>query len=160
MEHMQRTLIAGGATVLTFTLPDLTPVMPIARWIAPRIHALNAALRSVAANTGGILVDFAAYELGSDIRFWSGDRIHANATGHARIADALAHAIGLPGSDDSWKLPLPPLRPRTRWEGIAAETGWALRHFVPWMARGVAAGLVRHAHVPREASLKAVRPAS
>ena len=39
MEAIQRALIAGGATVLTFTLPDLTPVMPIARGIAPRSAA-------------------------------------------------------------------------------------------------------------------------
>ena len=37
MEVLQRALIEGGATVLSFTLPDLTPVMPIARWIAPRV---------------------------------------------------------------------------------------------------------------------------
>ena len=30
VEHIQHTFIARGATVLTFTLPDLTPVMPIA----------------------------------------------------------------------------------------------------------------------------------
>jgi lysophospholipase L1-like esterase len=49
MEEMQRALIAGGATVLTFTLPDLTPVMPLAGVIAPRIRALNDALRAAAA---------------------------------------------------------------------------------------------------------------
>ncbi|MEO5616830.1 MAG: SGNH/GDSL hydrolase family protein [Candidatus Eisenbacteria bacterium] len=138
MEHMQRALMAGGATVVTFTLPDLTPVMPIARWIAPRIVALNNALRQAAASSGAILVDFAAYELGSDFRFWSGDRIHANAAGHARIAEALADALGLPGSDDSWKQPMPALPQRTAWEVFAAESSWALRHLLPWVARAFA----------------------
>src|SRR5438093_1109693 len=95
MEAIQRALIEGGATVLSFTLPDLTPVMPIARGIAPRIRALNESIRAAAANTGTILLDFAAYPVGSDPRLWSADRIHANAAGHARIADALAHALGL-----------------------------------------------------------------
>jgi lysophospholipase L1-like esterase len=148
MEEIQRALIGGGATVLTFTLPDLTPVMPIARWIAPRIRALNQALRGASARTGTILLDFAAYPVGSDPRIWSMDRIHANAIGHTRIADALAHAIGLPGSDDSWSRPLPPLPPRTRWESLAAEMDWTRRHLVPWIiGRGLR---VRRADSPRE----------
>ena len=31
VERLQRELVAGGATVLTFTLPDLSAVMPLAR---------------------------------------------------------------------------------------------------------------------------------
>jgi GDSL-like lipase/acylhydrolase family protein len=37
VEAMHRALIGQGAVLLTFTLPDLTPVMPAARWIAPRV---------------------------------------------------------------------------------------------------------------------------
>ena len=137
MEEMQRALIAGGATVLTFTLPDLTPVMPIARWIAPRIRALNEGLRGASARTGATLLDFAAYPVGSDPRIWSPDRIHANAIGHTRIADALAHALGLPGADDSWSRPLPPLAPKTRWEWLAAEIDWTRRYLLPWIGQGL-----------------------
>ena len=140
-------LIAGGATVLTFTLPDLTPVMPMARWIAPRIRALNDALRGASTRTGAILLDFAAYPVGSDPRIWSADRIHANAIGHARIAEALAHALELPGSDDSWSRPLPPLPPKTRWEWLAAEMSWTGRYLLPWIGRGLRA---RRADSPRQ----------
>ncbi|HYM80490.1 MAG TPA: SGNH/GDSL hydrolase family protein, partial [Candidatus Limnocylindria bacterium] len=147
MEEMQRALIAGGATVLTFTLPDLTPVMPIARWIAPRIRALNEALRGASARTGAILLDFAAYSVGSDPRIWSVDRIHANAIGHTRIAEALAHALELPGTDDSWSRPLPPLAPKTRWEWLAAEMNWTRRYLLPWIGRGLRSRL---ADSPRE----------
>jgi lysophospholipase L1-like esterase len=137
MEEMQRALIEGGATVLTFTLPDVTRVMPIVRWIAPRIRALNEALRGASACTGAILIDFAAYPVGIDPRIWSVDRIHANPVGHTRIADALAHALGLPGADDSWSRPLPPLAAKTRWEGLVAEMDWTRRHLLPWIARGL-----------------------
>ena len=135
MEAIQRALIAGGATVLTFTLPDLTPVMPIARGIAPRIRALNEGLRGASARTGAILLDFAAYAVGSDPRVWSADRIHANAIGHARIADALAHALGLPGTDDSWSRALPPLAPKTRRQRLGDEMSWTWRHVLPWIGR-------------------------
>jgi lysophospholipase L1-like esterase len=146
MEALQRGLIASGATVLTFTLPDLTPVMPIARWIAPRIRALNDALRGTVARTGTILVDFAECSIAADARIWSADRIHANAIGHTRIADALAHAIGLPGADESWRTPLPPLGPKPRRERLAEELRWTARYLIPWIGSallGHAAGAPR-----------------
>ncbi len=132
---MQRALIAQGATVLTFTLPDLSPVMPMALPIAPRIAALNHALREVAAGTGAILVDFAAHPVASDRRLWSADRFHANALGHAMIAAALAAAIGLPGSSDAWQRALPPPPPRSALEVVGAELAWARDHLFPWIWR-------------------------
>jgi lysophospholipase L1-like esterase len=133
VETMQRALIAGGATVLGFTLPDLTPVMPAARRLAPRIAVLNDALRAAAGATGALLVDFAAHAVGSDARLWSDDRLHANSAGHARIAEALAHALGLPGSDASWADPLPPEAPAGRGARLVAEVGWMARHLAPWV---------------------------
>src|SRR5262245_35915496 len=43
--RIHRGLRGVGATVLTFTLPDLTPLLPVARSIAPRIRAMNDAVR-------------------------------------------------------------------------------------------------------------------
>src|SRR6185295_4637066 len=130
VERMQRTLIDGGATLVTFTLPDLGPVLPLARRLAPRVLALNAALREVSARTGAILVDFAAHPVASDSRLWSDDRLHANALGHERIAAALAHALELPGTDDSWADPLPNRRPATFSERCAAEMDSGRRHLL------------------------------
>jgi lysophospholipase L1-like esterase len=124
IERMQRTFIEGGATVLTFTLPDLTPVMPIARCIAPRIRAMNDAVRMATARTGATLLDFATYPVATDPRLWHEDRIHANATGHARIADALAFALALPDTDDTWRSDLPPLPPPTLGRKLEAEIKW------------------------------------
>jgi lysophospholipase L1-like esterase len=135
VEHMQRRLIGGGATVLGFTLPDLSSVLPLARPIAARVRALNDALRSAAASSGAILVDFARHPVGSDPRLWSPDRLHANAAGHARIAAALAWAIGLPGTDESWSHPLPAAPPRSWADTLAAEIRWGYDYFVPWVWR-------------------------
>jgi hypothetical protein len=135
VEQMQRTLIGGGATLLTFTLPDLGPVLPLARRLAPRVLALNAALREVSARTGAIVVDFAAHSVASDSRLWSDDRLHANSLGHERIAAALAYALGLPGTDSSWTEPLPARRPATFSERVAAEIDWGRRHLLPWAWR-------------------------
>ncbi len=86
LEHMMGALVGGKAVVLTFTLPDLTGVMPIGRFLAPRVRAMNETIREAAASTGARLIDFAAYSVGSDPRLWSEDRFHVNAEGHARIA--------------------------------------------------------------------------
>jgi lysophospholipase L1-like esterase len=136
--HMQRALVAGGATVLGFTLPDLTPLMPLARLIAPRIAALNRALAEASRATGSILVDFAAQPVATDRRLWSEDRIHANSAGHARIAEALAHALNLPGSDEAWREPFPTALSQSAFQWCAAEARWLRRHLLPWAWQGLA----------------------
>jgi lysophospholipase L1-like esterase len=134
---MQRALVSSGATVLTFTLPDLTPLMPLARLIAPRIAALNRALSDASRATGTILVDFAAHPVATDARLWSEDRIHANSAGHARITDALAQALNLPGSNSDWSHPFPtPLAP-TFTDRLRTEARWTTRHLLPWIAQSL-----------------------
>jgi lysophospholipase L1-like esterase len=133
--EMQRALIAAGATLLTFTLPDLTPVMPMARWISPRVHALNARLRSACDSSGAILVDLAQYSVASDPRVWSADRLHANSEGHARIAAALAEALDIPASDLRWAEPLPQLSQPSLAARLGGELVWWRLYLVPWMWR-------------------------
>lgn len=135
VREMHRALIGQGATLLTFTLPDLTPVMPAARWIAPRVELLNRILREVSAESGALLVDLASHPVATDPRLWSDDRLHANSLGHQRIAAALAQALGLPGTDSSWSLPLPPTAPASSLQHLTSEFRWARRHFMPWVWR-------------------------
>jgi len=139
VEAMQRTFIEKGARVLTFTLPDLTPLMPLARCIAPRIRALNAAVCAAAAHTGATLLDFASYPVTTDPRLWHADRIHANALGHERIAHALASALDLPGADETWKRDLPPRLAPTLGSRLEAEIQWMQRYLFPWVGESVRA---------------------
>jgi lysophospholipase L1-like esterase len=157
MEVMQRTLIVGGATVLTFTLPDLSPVMPLARPVSPRIRAMNEALRRVAASTGAILIDFAVIPVATDSRLWSADHIHANAWGHTLIAEALAEAIGLPGTDDSWRSPLPSLPPATQLARLSGELFWLRRHVLPWIKRSLRHRDLEATRKPKRPELEVVR---
>lgn len=135
VEEMHRALIGQGATLLTFTLPDLTPVMPAARWIRSRVELLNQMLREVSVRTGAILVDVARHPVASDPRLWSDDRLHANSLGHERIAAALAQALALPGTDASWSHPLPTALPATSIQHLASEFRWIHRHLLPWVWR-------------------------
>ena len=129
---IQRGLRDAGAVVLTFTLPDLSALMPLARPIAPRIHVMNDAVRAACAGTGTRLVDIAALPLATDARFWNEDRIHANAAGHERIAAALAETLGLPDTDGRWREPLPPAPPAGAAAAAWREIRWYARHLVPW----------------------------
>jgi lysophospholipase L1-like esterase len=132
---MHRALIGQGATLLTFTLPDLTPVMPVARWLTPRVAALNAELRALCASSGAILADLARYPVASDPRLWSEDRLHANSSGHERIAAALAEALAIPNSDSDWAHPLPERALPNLARRIGGELAWGRRHLVPWVWR-------------------------
>jgi lysophospholipase L1-like esterase len=153
MERMQRRLNAAGATVVTFTLPDLTPVMPLARFIRGRVHRLNEALRHAASQSGAILVDVARHPVASDPRLWSSDRLHANALGHFRIAAALAHAIGLADTSDDWWQPLTePLR-RGLLERVRDEVRWGRDYLLPWVGRHLAGRSSGDGRVPKRPQL-------
>jgi lysophospholipase L1-like esterase len=158
VEHMQRTLIESGATVLGFTLPDLSIVLPLARPIAGRVRALNDALRHAAASSGAVLVDFAAHSVGSDPRLWSDDRLHANSAGHERIAAALAWALRLPDTDETWSQPLTPAWRRTLGAAILAEARWHRDHFLPWVWRHLRGRSSGDGRGPKRPALAAVDP--
>ena len=134
VEAMQRAFIDIGATVITFTLPDLRQVMPFAQLTGVRSEALNETIRSVCARTGALLLDLARHEVGGDLRLWGPDRLHANSAGHARIAEGLAYTLGL-HADSSWADPLPPAPPRSMMQKVAAEAAWARQFLLPWMWR-------------------------
>ncbi|MCA9759638.1 MAG: SGNH/GDSL hydrolase family protein [Candidatus Eisenbacteria bacterium] len=138
IRHMHEELFrAGTSKILTFTLPDLTPIMPIARFLAGRILQLNSIVLQVSSETGATALDLASVPVAVHPALWHEDRIHANSEGHRRIAAALAHALELPGSDDSWSRGLdPPAQPSLP-TFLANEASWALRYLLPWTARAL-----------------------
>ena len=137
LEEMYGALRDVGATVLTITVPDPTRILPIARRLAPRIAAYNAAVRHAAERTGVLLVDVGASRVAADPRLWSDDRLHANSLGHERIAAAIVSALGLPGAGTGWNDPLPPAGPRRPDRAVAEEVRWLRTHLAPWLLRRV-----------------------
>jgi lysophospholipase L1-like esterase len=156
IEAMQSALTGAGATLLTFTLPDLSAVLPLARGVAPRVERLNEALRAVSRRTGALLVDLAAHPVACDPRLWSDDRLHANSEGHERIAAALAHALGVPGADASWSEPLPPAPALGARQRLAAELAWGRRHLLPWLWRHLHGRSSGDGRGPKRPALEAV----
>ncbi|MBS2030226.1 MAG: SGNH/GDSL hydrolase family protein [Deltaproteobacteria bacterium] len=156
MEAMFGALVRGGATVLSFTIPDLTPVMPLALPLRRRLMALNEQLRRAALVTGAILVDFAAHPVASDPRIWAEDRLHVNPVGHARVAAAFADALKLPGSNASWCEPFSePLR-RGPHELLRAEVVWVRRHFWPWLSWHLRGHTKEEVRVPKRPEMSPI----
>jgi len=127
-----------GVTVITFTMPDLTNVNPLARRMQDRVHQLNDAIRDAAEQHGVLIVDFAAHPVATDPRLWFEDRLHGNALGHERVAAALAARLGIAGFDDSWSAPLEEeLRRRRRHQQLAGDVDWAVHYLAPWVGKGL-----------------------
>lgn len=134
LDAMLAALRAGGATVLTNTFPDPSTIAPLFRRLAPRVAAYNERIRAVAAAHGALLVDFAAHGVGTDLRIWSPDRIHANPFGHALIAAAFADTLGLPGGSH-WNQPLPVAARVGALRRAGGELRWLGQDVTPWMVR-------------------------
>ncbi|MFG2236407.1 SGNH/GDSL hydrolase family protein [Streptomyces sp. NPDC048723] len=135
LEEMFAALTAAGARVATVTFPDLSVLVPLARPVAPRIADLNDRIRAAAARHGVTVAETARPVAVTDPRMWTTDRLHASPVGHERIAAALAHAVGLPGSDDTWTHPLPPPPTAASGSTVAAELRWAAAFLGPWLGR-------------------------
>jgi lysophospholipase L1-like esterase len=135
VEAMFRAFADAGATVLSLTLPDLTPNLPFARIMGPRLVSFNEELRAAGDRVGAIMVDLGRFDDAANPRLWSDDRLHGNSVGHDVVARALAHGLSLPGFDESWRDPLPPPDRLARRAAVAAELRWLQVHALPWLWR-------------------------
>ncbi|MGN2637636.1 SGNH/GDSL hydrolase family protein [Nocardia takedensis] len=116
-------LVASGATVVTFTLPDLGDVVAAARPLSTRLYGLNDEVRELAEDHGVVLVDLEQAEVLRHPLVWTEDRRHLNPLGHDLVARAVAQALALPGADGSWRDPLPPVS-RTGFRSMVTELRW------------------------------------
>lgn len=138
LEAMFAALTAQGARVATVTFPDVARITPLARPLRPRVLALNDRIRRAADRHGVVVAETSHHPVVTDPRLWSADRLHASPLGHARIAAAVADALALPGSDDSWTRPLP-VDPRavSGLRAVGGELRWAGSFLGPWVVRRV-----------------------
>ncbi|MFI9293047.1 SGNH/GDSL hydrolase family protein [Streptomyces gardneri] len=135
LEAMFAALVDQGARVATLTFPDVGRLIPAARPLGSRVRDLNDLIREAARRHGVTVAEAAQHPVVTDPRMWAVDRLHASSLGHERIAAAVAHALDLPGSDDSWSRPLPPLPPLTGLRAAGAEVRWVGTFLGPWLGR-------------------------
>jgi lysophospholipase L1-like esterase len=127
-----------GARVLTFTVPDLASVNPLAMTFRDRVIKLNDIVRTEAERHGVVVMDFEQYPVAQDPRLWFADRLHGNELGHQTVAAALAWRLGIDGFDDSWTTPLEGelVRRRGR-EQLTGDIEWARHYLAPWLGKGI-----------------------
>ncbi|MFF3017624.1 SGNH/GDSL hydrolase family protein [Streptomyces sp. NPDC057939] len=135
LEEAFAAFAAAGAQVATATVPDIGRIAPAARPLRPRLLALNAHIREAAARHGVVVAETGLSDVAADPRLWAVDRLHAGPLGHARIAAALAEALGVPGSDDSWSHPLPHRPAPSALRTVSTEVAWAAGFLGPWLGR-------------------------
>jgi len=139
LEAMFAALTGAGTRVLTFTFPDITRLIPVARRLRPRLVDFNDRIRAAAARHDVVVMDAFAHPLSVDPRLWSADRIHATALGHTLIAAFAAEALGLPAAGDT---PATATATATAPASAAApltaagrELAWLGTYLGPWVVR-------------------------
>ena len=101
-----------------------------------RFSEFNQGVRAVGAEVGAIVVDANQEKFFSDRRFLAFDRLHLNAEGHKRCADAVLERIGLP-FDPSWRTPLPPAKKTPLIIEKAITVVWFVTFAIPWILRRI-----------------------
>ncbi|MCP5045164.1 MAG: SGNH/GDSL hydrolase family protein [bacterium] len=132
IEAMYAELAGSGCLVMGCTFP--LPRTGLTRKVAPRLQALNSAIRAAARRQDVLLVELEEVEQASDLRLWSADRIHLNPDGHERLAAAF-DATFRGNADEKWMEPLPPAPAATSARQAASEAMWIARFLVPKMIR-------------------------
>ncbi|MCU1640306.1 MAG: lipolytic enzyme [Nocardia sp.] len=158
LESMFAALTAHGTVVATLTFPDLSRITPLARPVRHRIVELNERIRAAARPHGVYVAEIAGHDAALDPRQWSSDRLHCSSLGHQRIADAMAEALGLPGSDDAWTRPLPPGPRVDSLRAVTTELRWAAGFLGPWLGRRVLGRSSGDGRLPKRPALSPVAP--
>jgi lysophospholipase L1-like esterase len=146
-----RLIAHSGATVMLFTVLERTGNKGRgAELWEKRFSEFNRGVREVGAEVGAIVVDANQEAFFSDRRFLAFDRLHLNAEGHNRCAQAVLERIGLP-FDPAWRTPLPPAKkiPWVLEKGVTVA--WFIIFALPWIyrrLRGKSSGDGRSAKYP------------
>jgi len=146
-----RLIAQSGATVMLFTVLERTGNKGKgAQLWEKRFSEFNRGVREVGAEVGAIVVDANQETFFSDRRFLAFDRLHLNAEGHNRCAQAVLEKLNLP-FDPAWRTPLPPAKkiPWVLEKGVTVA--WFVIFALPWIyrrLRGKSSGDGRSAKYP------------
>ncbi len=108
---------------------------PIVRLTRKRTAIYNIHLVGIAARHGAHLIDSWNMRSLRDWRMWHEDRLHLNALGHERLAQAALFALGLEPDLADWDAPLPLLPRMTPREQLDWNIVWGRDHLAPWLGR-------------------------
>ncbi|MEU0842464.1 SGNH/GDSL hydrolase family protein [Streptomyces sp. NPDC005962] len=125
---------------------------PVQGRFQPRMERLYSFVDELAVRHDATVVDLYSSEAVGDPRMWADDRLHLNAEGHRRVAEAVWQALGHDPEED-WDAPLPPAV-RPGW--LARRTSdarFAREHLGPWIARRMTGRSSGDGRAPKRAEL-------
>lgn len=158
LDHLHALLGESGATVVTTTLPDLAPILPVGRLLAGRVVRINSAITAAAARLGFRLVDLYHAKSMKEQDTWSADRVHGSTKGHILFAAAAAEALGVPHSSHDWarasgNANRPALAARA-----FSQLLWTQNMLAPWIWRHLRGRSSGDGRAPKRPRLEGLHP--
>jgi lysophospholipase L1-like esterase len=158
LDHLHAQLGESGATVVTTTLPDLAPILPVGRLLAARVAQMNGAITAAAARLEFRLVDLYDAKSMKEQDTWSADRVHGSTKGHMLFAAAAAEALGVPQSNHDWA--------RASGNAIRPSFGarafsqllWTQNMLAPWIWRHLRGRSSGDGRAPKRPRLEGLHP--
>ncbi|HRA75605.1 MAG TPA: SGNH/GDSL hydrolase family protein [Propionicimonas sp.] len=132
---------------------------PVIRLTRNRVAILDAHVFSIAHRHGAHVMDLWGMRSIRDWRMWHADRLHLNADGHERVAQAALVGLGLGADRPDWDEPLPTADPMTRRETLAWNLDWGREHLGPWLGRRVRRTSTGADRTPKQPGYRVVSPA-
>ncbi|WP_035305056.1 SGNH/GDSL hydrolase family protein [Actinokineospora inagensis] len=156
VSYAARTLAAASGRLVLFRVIDPTRRMRGSSRLLPRINRLLRLVDDLAAEHDAVVVDLFSSRVFDSPALWADDRIHLNAEGHRRVAEATLRALGFTPAFD-WDTPLPadPAHWRDR---AAADLQWARTHAGPWIGRRLTGRSSGDGRVPKRPHLEPFTP--
>lgn len=96
LEQAARTVTAAGIHMLLLSGANPSRHLPLGGVMRKRGDELDAAVKAILPGENVTYVDNWADEGLGDARYWSADKLHLNALGHARVASNVLTAFGVP----------------------------------------------------------------
>ncbi|CCH30946.1 SGNH/GDSL hydrolase family protein [Actinosynnema sp. NPDC047251] len=127
-EHAVHRCADAGVRLVLLSGADPSQRLPLGRTVHRRGVALTRAVKALSRRYDLLMVD--AFN-DAEVRraaYWSPDRLHLNAAGHARVAALVLTALGHPTT------PQPVEHPVVARE-LATEARYYREHVAPWLAR-------------------------
>ncbi|KQR54556.1 GDSL family lipase [Leifsonia sp. Leaf336] len=148
---------ASGSTMLLLSGANPSRHLPLGGLLRKRGDELAVAVRAFLPRHGVLFVDNWADESLEDIRYWSADRLHLNALGHARVASNVLTALDVPVPPE-WgvaEVEAAPAGERSR-----RTADYYRRYVLPWIGRRLTGRSSGDGRTAKIAELTVVDPAS